>query len=289
MPRGAQLPFGKRSTPAIVAMFVSIAISPTFAQTPTAESKSSNESKPTPTLRPADTDGDGAISKAEWTKMAQSFSRFDANRDGAVDLAELQAAAGDAKSLPVFFPVADTDANGKLVRAEWSKLVLSFARWDTNKDGALVSAEIPQPVGTATKETSSSATASVSPIDKGPQLWRGWIVEGRGETPDSGQMQIELYIEGNRIVGREVGVDASPYRQGLGAGTFVMTGSTAQGNLDAMYTEGPHTGQTCLGIFQMEGDRLRWCASNRDGYRPQEFATGSGCWLMLLQKVPNPK
>lgn len=281
---GVQLPLGKRSSSAVVAILVSIATSTAFAQAP------ASESKPTVTLRPADADGDGVITKAEWTRMAQSFSRLDANRDGAVDLAELQAAAGDGTSVPAFFAVADTDANGKLVRAEWSKLVLSFARWDTNKDGALVAAEIPQPVGTSTKDSATAAsTAAPSPIDKGPQLWRGWIVDGRGETPDSGQMQIELYIEGNRIVGREVGAEASPYRQGLGAGTFLMTGNGKQGNLDAMYTEGPHSGQTCLGIFQMEGDRLRWCASNRDGYRPQEFATGSGCWLMLLQKVPNPK
>jgi uncharacterized protein (TIGR03067 family) len=58
--------------------------------------------------------------------------------------------------------------------------------------------------------------------------------------------------------------------------------------MDAVYTEGRNQGQVCLGIYQMEGDTLRWCVSNRNGQRPVDFATGQGNWLMVLQKIPNP-
>jgi hypothetical protein len=65
-----------------------------------------------------------------------------------------------------------------------------------------------------------------------------------------------------------------------------MTGNGQAGNMDATYTEGPQRGETCLGIYQLQGDRLLWCVNNRGG-RPQSFTGGNGSWLMTLSRVPN--
>lgn len=112
--------------------------------------------------------------------------------------------------------------------------------------------------------------------------WRGWVVEGRGENPNSGQMQMELRVEGNRIVGREVGTNRAP--QGLGDGTFVIAGDGNSGTLDAVSTSGQHSGRSYAGIFQLDGDTLRWCVNNRNGERPAEFETGRGNYFMVLHK-----
>lgn len=284
---------GKRTTiAAALVVFVTTTSGTILAQ------QASPPADPQPSLKPADVDGDGLVSRAEWSRMAQNFGRMDRNEDGALDLEELRAAAGETTAEPLFLKAADTNADDKIIRAEWQKLIASFTRWDANKDGALSLAEIPQSIGVVGDVTKAKAgSTEEKKIDEkkstplaatGPQLWRGWIVDGRGDQPGDRREEIELMIVGNRIVGREVGVEPSPYRQGLGSGTFVMNGNGKTGTLDAQYTEGPHAGQVCLGIFQLEEDRLRWCVSNRDGYRPPDFVTGSGCWLMLLRKVQNP-
>jgi hypothetical protein len=54
-----------------------------------------------------------------------------------------------------------------------------------------------------------------------------------------------------------------------------------------VYTEGERTGQVCLGIYQIEGNMIRWCVNNR-GFRPQAMAGGQGNWLLTLNKVEEP-
>jgi uncharacterized protein (TIGR03067 family) len=117
-------------------------------------------------------------------------------------------------------------------------------------------------------------------------IWRGWVVDGRGENPNTGQMEIELTIEGNRITGREVGTRRAP--EGIGGGTFVMTGTGngASGNLDADGTSGPQDGRHFQGIYELQGDTLRWCVANRGRQRPQAMATDRGNYLMVLHRQP---
>ncbi|HEY5314027.1 MAG TPA: EF-hand domain-containing protein [Pirellulales bacterium] len=248
--------------------------------------------EPRVTLKPADADGDGQVTRAEWGRLMQRFSRLDANHDGAIDRAELQADAKTSES-PILLPAADTDGDGQLSRAEWKRLAQGFRRFDGNHDGALDLPEL-EAVAAATADIVQAVRAM--PSLNG--LWRGWIVEGRGENPNAGMLHMELAITGNRIAGREVkplegdaplavrGANATP---DLGIGTFVTTRNGRGGFFDAMYLSGPHSGQTCLGLYRLEGDVLYWCATNRSGQRPDIFSSGNGCYLMILHRTPAAK
>lgn len=232
------------------------------------------------TLRPIDADGDGKITRIEWNVFTQSFYDRDRNDDDAVDAAELLSAETAAGETPVILFLADTDGNGKITRPEWTQMVRGFARLDADRNGLLT-----QPEFAAAVEARKEAMKPGGAASTAPGLWRGHIVNGRGQNPNSGS-PIELLIAGNRIAGHEPGKPgASP---NLGIGTFVMTGNSKAGFLDAQYIEGPQAGVVCLGIFRMEGDTLHWCASNRDGYRPTEFNTANGCWYMVVKRLEQP-
>jgi uncharacterized protein (TIGR03067 family) len=114
--------------------------------------------------------------------------------------------------------------------------------------------------------------------------WQGWVVDGRGENPNTGHMQMELRIEGQRMVAREIGTSRAP--GGLGDGTFVVGGTGDSGTLDAVATSGQHPGKEYPGIFELEGDTLRWCVNNhnRQAQRPAAFETGRGCYYMVLHR-----
>jgi uncharacterized protein (TIGR03067 family) len=220
-----------------------------------------------------DSNGDGAVSRAEWSKFAQTFSRLDTDKDNSLNETELEATGGAAKLLA---KLADLNGDGKVTRVEWTKLVQSFARLDANRDKSLELVELEKAADAALASASGSASLggdAKSGAKSGPVLWRGRI-EGRG--------QIELLVDGNVIVGRESGRGGGG--DGLGTGTFSMTGDGKTGNMDAVYTEGMHAGEACLGIYRLDGNTLTWCVNNRGG-RPQSFSGGGGNWLLTLTRV----
>jgi uncharacterized protein (TIGR03067 family) len=236
------------------------------SSSPNAESAQSGGDAPPKGIGFIDTDGDGSISRGEWTKFKQTFSRLDADKDNSLSSDELQATGGAAELL---MKLGDLSGDGKISRVEWGKLAQSFARLDANRDSTLDLAELKKAADAATDAASGSATIAKS----GPTVWRGRI-EGRG--------QIELTVNGSQIVGRELGKGGGD--DSLGAGTFTMSGDGKSGNMDAVYTEGNRAGQTCLGIYKLDGDTLLWCVNNRGG-RPQSFAGGGGDWLLTLTRV----
>ena len=57
--------------------------------------------------------------------------------------------------------------------------------------------------------------------------------------------------------------------------------------LDATQTEGQNAGKNYPGIFEIQGNTLRWCVSNNGRTRPQQLATlGASAYLMVLQRQP---
>jgi uncharacterized protein (TIGR03067 family) len=256
--------------------------------TPSAKSPS-GAARPTPSSPPAeparadgdappagigfiDSNGDGSISRAEWSKFTQRFSGLDVDKDNSLSSAELEATGGAAELL---MKLVDANGDGKISRTEWSKLAQGFTHWDENRDKSLDLAELQKVADAAVASASGSASLAggKSSAKSGPTLWRGRI-DGRGP--------IELVVDGNYVVGREMAEGGAI--ESLGAGTFTMSGDGKSGNMDAVYTEGDRAGQVCLGIYKFEGDTLLWCVNNKGG-RPQEFSGGGGNWLLTLTRV----
>lgn len=103
-------------------------------------------------MKAIDTDGDGAISKAEADAW---FNKLDTNRDGKIDKAEMDAhrkatmAERHARMQAAFdekFKAADKNGDGALTKAEANAglphLAKRFDQLDANRDGKLTRDEI---------------------------------------------------------------------------------------------------------------------------------------------------
>jgi hypothetical protein len=99
-------------------------------------------------LEKADTNGDGAISRAEFTAFrAAQFDKRDTNHDGfltADDKPMHPGKAPAAGAAPARFMAAlDTNKDGKISRDEFvNGEAKMFDRLDTNKDGTISKAEL---------------------------------------------------------------------------------------------------------------------------------------------------
>lgn len=110
-------------------------------------------------------------------------------------------------------------------------------------------------------------------------VWRGFVVEGRGDRPNQQRLRIELTIKGDMITGRQDG------GKDLGEGTFTLKWSKDGRHLDATRTRNPGRGQTYRGIYTLDGDTLKWCVSNPPGRdRPAELVSRTGQFLMILRR-----
>lgn len=110
--------------------------------------------------------------------------------------------------------------------------------------------------------------------------WRGWVVEGTGTTTDKGPVHLEIVIRGDRITAKRLDDKDSP---DLGEGT-VRLGAGKPPTIDATRTAKPGKGKTYPGIYQLDGDTLRWCTSQPNGERPTELVTKRGQFLMILKR-----
>jgi len=108
--------------------------------------------------------------------------------------------------------------------------------------------------------------------------WKGFVVEGKGENPNRGPVKLSLKITAEGIV-------ATQDKDGdLGEGTFSFDLAASPRAIDAKRTKAPGVGQTFLGIYELEGDTLKWCTGNPRRERPTEFVTKTGQFLIILKR-----
>lgn len=125
----------------------------------------------------------------------------------------------------------------------------------------------------------SAVAGEADDLKKLNGVWKGWVVEGRGDDPKQRRMQIELTIKGNTIVGVEDG------KKDLGEGTFAIKHTSEGKQLDATRTKGQGGRGTYLGIYSLDGDTLKWCVGNPPGKtRPGELQSKTGQFLIILTR-----
>jgi len=111
-------------------------------------------------------------------------------------------------------------------------------------------------------------------------VWNGYAAEGKGENPDRGAVKLELTITKDLIKARQFkGKDALD----MGEGTFAIQLDKSPRHLDGdKKLDNPNRKEIWLGIYQLEGDTLRWCVGRKT--RPTEFATKQGAFLLILKR-----
>lgn len=247
-------------------------------------------------LRQLDTDGDGKVTLAESGPGAQPLVRRmlemagkgvgDAlSRDDIRRVVELhrRQTAGTRPTSPNTRP---SDAPSGTANNSSASSPLDPANADKRNASRPNSSSVR---GTRPSRPTAGSNSRVANSDRALQsrlagTWRGWVVDGRGENPETGHMQMELRVENQRMFGRELGTQRAP--QGLGDGEFTVAGTAEAGTLDAVATTGQHAGREYPGIFRLEGDTLHWCVNNRQGSRPSEYETGRGNYYMILRRQP---
>jgi uncharacterized protein (TIGR03067 family) len=113
-------------------------------------------------------------------------------------------------------------------------------------------------------------------------VWTGYAVDGKGERPDQGPVKLELaiskeFIKAKQFKGKQV-LD-------LGEGSYEIRLDMTPKHLDGdKKLDNPNRKETWIGIYEIEGDTLKWCVGRKT--RPTEFETTKGAFLLILKRKP---
>ena len=80
-------------------------------------------------------------------------------------------------------------------------------------------------------------------------------------------------------------VDLAAGEKAMGSGMYSIDASGDLKRIDATGVVLPGKRErTFLGIYEIDGDTLKWCVDNRQKERPTEFKTGGGHYLLILKR-----
>jgi uncharacterized protein (TIGR03067 family) len=103
----------------------------------------------------------------------------------------------------------------------------------------------------------------------------------------NGEPLSEEQLEGGKLV-----IDGNQYSVTLNdvgtvTGVQVVDTTLDPKTIDIVDASGPHEGQTCLGIYEVEGDLFRVAFASPGKPRPANFAAAceSGSWIHVWQRV----
>jgi hypothetical protein len=128
------------------------------------------------------------------------------------------------------------------------------------------------------KKKADAGAASSAPNLDG--LWRGFVVEGKGENPDRGPTALELKIEGNRIAARRLDGQGGA----LGKGFFKITTIGRATAMDALEAREAGRPKGYLGICSLSDDTIKWCVATPGIRRPGAFETKGNQFLLILKR-----
>jgi uncharacterized protein (TIGR03067 family) len=113
-------------------------------------------------------------------------------------------------------------------------------------------------------------------------VWKGYTVDGKGETADRGPVKLEITVTEETMHGIQIKDDGDIDH---GAGEYNVDLAANPAQLDAATTAAGGRKQAYIGIYKLEGDTLRWCVSPRK-VRPTTFETIKGQYLLVLKREP---
>ena len=140
-------------------------------------------------------------------------------------------------------------------------------------------------VAVGAEKTGDRKTAPAKPASVDlTGVWRGFVVDGKGENPNRGNVQLELTVQGSQITAKRLDGQGGP----LGQGTYTITAGQSVWLIDATKTGTRGKPQTYLGICVFSPGTMKWCVATPGNKRPNDFETKGQQFLVIVKRQKQP-